>query len=449
MFRSSLILVPLVVLAACGRPEFGTPTKAGEEVVDTDVPRDDPDSLGGGDGVGNNDDGVVDEGPQAPPSDGEANNGVGGSPSYGGGGGFEPSADFAFSVYHSLAAHGRNAVFAPHGIARSLVVAYAAAGPDDAAVIAGVLTPYLGHDVYSGFNGTDLALEGRQSTSSFQLVGGVWADEDIEVSDQFVDTLARYLGLRINLVDFGAPEEARIAINNWHSSETDGRLTEVLGPRTIDATTRFVITDASFFSASWGFGGFDPANTMYETFHGTESNVEVPMMRTSQTFLAVDGPDFDAVILPYSGAFSLLAIVPDDITAFEEGLDPDFFNRLVGEARAMDIALRFPRVEVSDRVALSSVADALGLAHLFEPGIEYPALVDGSTIDDAYQRTRIVFHETGTDAVSDGSTDDGDAGAPDPSASPFFPMSFDRPFLFAIRDAQTGQLLFVGRLTQP
>lgn len=437
--RIIVLAVVCVIAVACGRPDFGAPTSAEEDVVETDVGRATPGSPH--DGV----DFPVEAGADAGAS---ANNG---SPEYGADAGtvgpepsgdHRPRSDFAFAVYRQLAAQGRNAVFAPHGLARSLVIAHAAVDQQTAAEVAAVVTPYLGYELYESFNAIDLALESREEAGGFQLLGAIWAQDGVSVSDGFVDVLARYLGLRIRLLDFAtAPEEARNAINNWHSTETDGRLTEVLGPRAIDPSARFVITDASWFSAGWGFGGFDPAFTVYETFHGTENDVVVPMMHVDATLLTVEGPDFDAVILPYENGFSLLAVVPDDIDTFEANLDPELLERLIGEAVPTEVALRFPRVEVSGRVSLSSVSEALGLGAL--SAASYPVFDDGTVLDDAYQRTLISFHEAGTDAT--GGLEDGD----EPPSGIYQALDFDRPFLFAIRDSQTSRLLYFGRVAQP
>ena len=119
--RHLVLFLMMTLLAACGRADFGTPTSGGE-VVDSDVERDVPlpDES-------DRNDGLVDDanGPAAggdPLDDDEAN-----APQFGA----SPGSDFAFSVYHELAARGRNAVFAPHGLARSLVILHAAGAVDE------------------------------------------------------------------------------------------------------------------------------------------------------------------------------------------------------------------------------------------------------------------------------------------------------------------------------
>lgn len=438
MFTRFLIaLLTLLTVAACGRPEFGAASEGGK-VVDTNVDRASADDeVIPGDGVGGEPD--VDEAnttnnaptPQDPPilSGGKAS-----------------TADFAFQAYRTVAAQGRNAVIAPHGLARSLVIAYAAAGPEEAAAVADVVGPYLGGNVYQGFNTSDLELDSRQSDGTFQMLAGVWVQDDAAVESEFADLLAMYLGLQLRLIDMqSAPEDARNTINNWYSAQTAGRISEVLGARTLGAQSRFVVTDATWFSAPWGFGGFDPARTTYGTFAGSESNVQLPLMSTDTTLLYVGAPDFDAVVLPFANGFSLLAILPDDLETFEASLDPDFLTRLIDEAQPTEVSLTFPKIEVSDRVALSSVADAIGVSALFADNAEFNGFADGTRLDDAHQRTRIAFDETGASASQNG---DPMPGTPT-TMEPPIALSFDRPFFFAVRDSASGRFLFLGRVAQP
>ncbi len=438
-----ILLLAALFLVACGRPEFGTSTAAGDDVLDTDVERDEPAS----DSV-NNGSGAEEDPGAAPPVDASNNDsGEGMQPTPDSESYFDSDADLAFSVYQQVAAGGRNGVFAPHGIARSLVVLHAASDADTAAMIEAALAGYLGADIYQSFNAKDLELEEQGQVSSFQMVGAVWAQNDIEVDGDFVDTLARHLGQRVRLVDFQNPDEARVAINNWYNEQTGGRLTEALAPRSVDETTRFVVTDGTWFAAPWGFGGFDEANTTYEVFRGSEADVQLPMMHTTAELRVTDGPDFDAVVMPYEGDFSLIAVVPDDIESFEAGLQPELLDRLVQEGTVATVDLAFPRIEVSGRVSLARVADSIGLATLFDDA-EYPALLDGTRPADAHHRSRLLFDEAGTEATGSpdpGDRDDDGLGA----GANAIEVRFDRPFLFAVRHDSTGRLLFMGRVAQP
>lgn len=445
MFRWFAIIAILFTVA-CGRPEFGT-TNEGGKVLDTNVDRADADPAGGpeNNGVGIDDDALNGdfggEEPSAPPEPVDNSSGQG-----------LVTGEFAFDAYREVAAEGRNSIIAPHGLARSLVIAHAAAGPNVAGVVASVVGDYLGSDIYGGFNSTDLDLEAREDNESFSMLAAVWAESDVAVEEDFLNVLAMYLGQQLRLLDIQAsPEDARNQINNWYSAQTDGRISEVLGPRTLDSSSRFVITDATWFDANWGFGGFDESMTTYETFEGSETNVQLPMMAVDTSVLYFGGDDgLQAVVLPFDNGFSLLAVLPANLEAFEGALNNGFLDRIVDEAEPAPVMLRMPRIEVSDRVSLSSVADAIGVGAAFATDAEYTAFADGTQLDDAHQRTRVSFDEQG---VSGGSTGGGNNDM-DPVTNPSPPgesveLMFNRPFFFAVRDSQSGRYLFLGRVAQP
>lgn len=428
-------LALFLTFAACGRPDFGSTD--GAVVVDSGVDR-----ASGGQGSESGDNNTVgddDETPQ-PGADPTA-------PPQSGGAAAPLETDFAFTAYAALAPRARNALLAPHALARSLVIAHAAAGSDEAAAVAASVAGYLGPDLYDAFNDTDLGLEAREN-ASFQMLAAVWIQEDAAIETTFGDTLAQYLGLPLRLVDFRAPEDARTTINNWYAAETAGQISEVLGPRTVSETSRFVITDATTFDARWGFGGFDDNRTSYATFAGSEANVQLPMMATETDLLYVDGPDFDAAILPFDNGFSLVAVRPDSLEDFEATVSAALLDRLLDEAVPTRLSLRVPRIEISDRIALSSVAQALGVERLFAQGAQYDGFADGTRLDDAHQRTKLTLSEEGI-------TLNTDAGAPEPgdgddvATAPPVAFHLDRPFFFAVRDTTTGTYLALGRLAQP
>ncbi len=441
-FRKLAIVIIALAVAACGRPEFGTTSSAEENVVESDADRQDP----GGTGDATNGDDLAAGGANASP--GDVNNDTEVPSERNDGAAVDGAHDFVFTAYRALAADGRNAVLAPHGMARSLVVAHAAVGPEEAEEVAALLQPYLESDsLYDGFNSRDLELEARES-ASFDMLGAVWAQENVAVEQDFIDTLARYVGLNLRLVDFAAaPEDARATVNNWYRDETDGRLSEVVGPGGVDSETRLMVTDAMWFSARWGFGGFDPEQTEYQNFAGSEADVQVPMMHLEETLFWVAGSDFDAVILPMEGEFSMVAVLPEDLPTFETSLDGDFVERLVNEAKPASVSLGFPGIEVSDRVRLSSVSDALGIGALFDSQTQYAGFADDTVLDDAHQRTRISFSEEGVDAGSE--TGEDGVGDPAPPQTEVVELTFDRPFFFVIRDNQTGTSVMIGRVAQP
>jgi serpin B len=437
--RSTLLptVALAVLIAACGRPEFGSTTSGGD-VIQADYEREEASNNGAPDVNDPRDRATAngDEGPVLDPA--EPN----------GGGGQLSASQLPFTIYRAEAQHPRDVAIVPHGVIRSLVVSYAAVGGDTATTIESVLGGELGGDLFGGFNSVDQNL--GNSIGDLGMLPAVWVDAGVAVDESFTEALARYLGLQVRLIDLSAADDARSEINNWYAQQTGGAISEVLAPRTVGADDRFLVTDASWFSTTWGFGGFDPDRTTFETFAGSESNVELPMMRADETLLYFGEPELQAVVLPLDGGLSLVAVLADEPENFDDVVDESFVSRLIDEAIPTPIALSFPRLEVSDLTTLSGVADELGVQELFAADTEFLGFADGTMLSDAHHRVRVSFDENGIEIDSDGAVEppNVDPGM-SPSPSSAVPLRFDRPFFFGVRDAATGTFILLGRVSQP
>ena len=49
----------------------------------------------------------------------------------------------------------------------------------------------------------------------------------------------------------GAPEQSRVAINDWVSDKTEGKIQDLLPPGSISDWMRLVLTSAIYFDAAW------------------------------------------------------------------------------------------------------------------------------------------------------------------------------------------------------
>ena len=432
-----LFFVMILCATACGRPEFGSTTSGGD-VIEADYERESVNNAngatGGGRAVGDKlDNGSPDPilGPNEPAVVGEP---------------VDPG-ELPFTVYRAEARQPRNVAIAPHGVVRSLVVAYAATEGSTASSIEALLGDELGSDLYAGFNARDQNLD--NAVEDLGMLPAVWVDDDVAVESSFTEALARYLGLQVRLIDMSSGDDARSEINNWYAQQTGGEISEVLGPRTIESMDRFVVTDASWFRATWAFGGFDPDRTTFETFAGEESNVQLEMMHADATLLYFGEPELQAVVLPLDGGLSLVAVLPQEHAAFDAVVDASFVSRLMDEALPTDLSLSFPRVEVSDLTALSGVADELGVSSLYTSDAEYGGFADGTVLADAHHRVRVAFDESGIEVDTDGDGVDGEDPGMTPGPPAPLELRFDRPFFFGVRDAASGAFLLLGRVAQP
>jgi len=269
----------------------------------------------------------------------------------------------------------------------------------------------------------------------------------------FLDTLAQHYGTGIRLIDFsGAPETARQTINAEIAKQTNDLIRDLLPPPSITSDTRFVLTNAIYFNAKW-LVPFPKERTEDGTFTTADNrSVTVPMMRqVTRSYQYAKGPDYQAIELPYIGDMSLVAIMPDagQLDAFEASLDGDRFQEIVSRLAWQEVRLTMPKFTfTSDSISLKEMLSALGMPSAFLPTANFSAMTSQARLmlGDVYHKAMVRLDEEGTEAAA------ASAAIGMPTSAPMeepIELVLDRPFVFAIRDNVSGEVLFLGRLADP
>ncbi|MBA3779772.1 MAG: serpin family protein [Chloroflexi bacterium] len=370
---------------------------------------------------------------------------------------------FALDLHRELAVEGENLVFSPASVAVALGMARAGAKGQTADEMDDVLYAVASEDHANWLNALDHALADRSGTFeddggaehelTLRVANSYFAQDDLEFERAFLEVLASRYGAGVHLVDYKRdPEAARRLINAWISDATEERIPEILVPGDVTNQTRLALANAIYLKAPWQMP-FQEELTTQEPFRlGDGSEVEVPMMHTSGTVRCSRGEGWQAAELPYVGnALAMLVVVPDDLAAFEAELDADLLNRVVDslaetEARA---ELALPRFSTEARAELTPVLQALGMEVPFSPD---EADFSGITGDErlhigfVIHQANIDVDEKGTEAAAATVVGmDTSGGGP----AEVCDIAADQPFLFAIRDVETGAILFLGRIVDP
>lgn len=370
----------------------------------------------------------------------------------------EGNSEFAFILLKKLSTNDCNVFFSPYSISSALAMTYAGAKGNTEIQMGDVLRfDPAGQAVHPVFNWLDLQLNKRDQISSpyegegFELgiANAVWGQKGYSFLQDYLDTLALNYGSGLWLIDFvGNPEGSRIAINDWVSNETEGKIENIVSPGAIDIDTRLVLTNAIYFKAPW-LKPFDETETVDEPFTTLAgSSVNVPMMRQVETFPYVRFDIGQAIELLYNGEqVSMVLIVPDEgqYKTFEAGLDFERYEEIVDTLADKRVSLGMPRFAIWYEVALPGHINNLGMTDAFIPGTADFSGMNGGFdlfISDVLHKAFITVNEQGTQAAA------ATAVVIAPTMTPDTPieLTIDRPFIFIIRDIPTGSILFVGRV---
>jgi len=112
------------------------------------------------------------------------------------------------------------------------------------------------------------------------------------------------------------------------------------------------------------------------------------------------------------------------------------------------VALTMPKFSYDSSFKLNETLRALGMADAFKPGVADFSGMDGTHdlfIGAVVHKAFVAVDEAGTEAAAATAVIMRLESAP---AQPV-QVTVDRPFVFLIRDLETGAILFVGRVVNP
>ncbi len=300
------------------------------------------------------------------------------------------------------------------------------------------------------------AEEGRPAAPEIALANRLFGARETPFKDSFITQSARDYRAPMERLDFGASEAARTTINNWVEAKTRDRIQDLIPSGAITGQTLLVLANAIYFKAQWQ-EAFNKASTHDATFvaSGTEE-VQVPTMRNTENYKYTVVDNATVLELSYaSSSFSMTLAMPhkpDGLGELEASLAPDSLAQWSAAMRYQRVALSMPRfrVEPEKSITLSEPLKALGLKRAFTDLAQFDGMAapedERLKIDEVFHKGFIEVDENGTEAAAATAVVMMRAGSM--PAEPV-PVAFDRPFLFFIRDTNTGAILFIGRVVDP
>jgi serpin B len=144
---------------------------------------------------------------------------------------------------------------------------------------------------------------------------------------------------------------------------------------------------------------------------------------------------------------SMVLIVPDagTINEFEAALTPDRLGAILATIRVGRVDLKVPKFDFEFDLPLKDTLAALGMPDAFAWGLADFSGMDGSRnlfIQDVLHKAFVGIDEQGTEAAAATAVVIGWLSLPPR-------VTVDRPFVFLIRDIETGTIIFLGRVLDP
>jgi len=373
----------------------------------------------------------------------------------------EGNSAFAFDLYQALREKDGNLFYSPYSISLALAMTYAGARSETEQQMADTLNFLLSQEdsLHPAFNKLDIELGKRgqgargKDDGGFRLniVNAIWGQEGYTFLPAFLDVLSENYGAGLRVLDFiQETEKSRTTINDWVSDETEGRIVNLIPKGTIDPSTRLVLTNAIYFNAAWQHP-FNDSMTEDGPFYLLDGGqVTVPMMKQAESFDYSDGEGYQAIELRYDGGeLSMVILLPDagQFEAFEENLSNRKFSDIIDELQYTRVALTMPLFEFDSEFGLKNTLAAMGMPIAFSGNADFSGMTGnrGLAISDVIHKAFVAVDEEGTEAAAATAVAMEESEPPPPQVE----VTVDRPFIFLIRDIDTGAILFIGRVMNP
>jgi serpin B len=372
----------------------------------------------------------------------------------------EGNSAFAFELYQALKGKEGNLFYSPYSISLALAMTYAGARSETAEQMAATLHFMLEQDrLHPAFNWLDAELASRGQGAAgkggegfrLNIVNAIWGQKDYEFLSSFLDVLAENYGAGLRILDFVTePEKSRVTINDWVSDQTEGRIKDLIAPGAIDALTRLVLTNAIYFNAAWNYP-FDEDITADGSFYLLDGGqVTVPMMKQMESLGYAEGEGYQAVELLYDGEeLSMVILLPasGNFQAFEESLQFQQISDIISGLQPKDVALIMPKFEFDSAFSLKDTLAEMGMPIAFSGDADFSGMTGNRELfmSRVVHKTFVSVDEAGTEAAAATAVIMPTSAPPEPPVE----VTIDRPFIFLIRDIETGAILFVGRVVHP
>ena len=368
---------------------------------------------------------------------------------------------FGLDLYAQLRAHPGNLALSPASLSVALTMAWSGARGETATEMSRALHLTGSPDEVSRSSGALSAfLQDPAQPLTLRIANRLFGEKHYAFQQAYLDRAQRAFDAPLEPLDFRtAADAARQHINQWVAEQTAQRIKDLIPQGGVAADTRMVLVNAIYFLGDWATA-FKAEATQPAAFHlSASSSQDVPTMHQSTNLRTASADGVRLVELPYRGGEMAMTIVlpsaVDGLDALEQSLTAAKLDAWVGALRPAQIELALPRftIDPAESLSLGSLLASLGMHGAFDAErADFTAIADPPDpslrlfISQVFHKAFVKVDEKGTEAAAATAIVMTEGSAEPPRA---LSVQVDHPFLFFIRDLDTGLVLFMGRVSDP
>jgi serpin B len=301
---------------------------------------------------------------------------------------------------------------------------------------------------------------------TLDIANAIFLNKDFTLKPQFEQDMLAYYDAKAEALDFSASSTLN-HINGWCNEKTNGMIPTILDE--IDPLIMSYLLNAIYFKADWA-SKFDPRNTKDETFttENGNSSTKIPMMHQNVLIKYMKNNTYSAIEMPYgNGLWNMVVMMPEEGKTADDiinhmkmfGVYPMLYDDIDGSLDTWvfspyEVDLKLPSFETSSDTddmeeGLIGLMQKMGVKMAFDPLCEEICNMCDLPVYIAMmrQKAKIKVNEEGSEAAAVTVAGTMVTSVSVPKEYPKATFHANRPFVYVIREASSGVILFVGKFT--
>lgn len=284
------------------------------------------------------------------------------------------------------------------------------------------------------------------SKTKLNIANSIWYRTGFPIHPKFLEINKAVFDAEVRDLDFSDPEALK-TINAWCAQKTNNLIKEPLDKISVDAMLYLI--NAIYFKGIWATK-FDKKKTSVKNFTNEKNEqVKVNMMHVKENFAYTQDETAKYLDMPYgNGSFSMTVILPHEDKTTDDVLqnfNASNWDATLASLQTREVDVQFPRFKISNNFTMNDVLEKMGMQQAFSAN-----QADFSKISDLQLFISRVIHSTFCEVNEEGT----EAAAvtiiefENTSISPGQTSVFhaNRPFIFLIREKNTGAILFTAKI---
>ena len=296
----------------------------------------------------------------------------------------------------------------------------------------------------------------KENTDKVSTSNKIWVNQILNFDPETFTPNQKILQIPIEKVTF--PQPACDKINEEVNRATKGMIPKLVGPSDVGQDSAIVLVNAIYFKSEWEKKfDIDPESKNadvknFKLINGTDIHT-IMLQSFEQKLPYTENDQLQLVSIPYlHHQYDFVLIVPKEnsiegFNALKKLTYESLNNELLTNMRRRKVNVKLPKFTLESTLQLNDVFRKLGIDRAFtnladctDPNVKY-------FISSIVQKAKIILDENGTEAAAA-------TGMMMMSLSldeeEIVPNIFaDHPFLYLLRNTQTGSILFEGFVKKP